>query len=598
MSGMSRVPRRKPVATRIERPALLPVLLLVLLAIAVYAPVAGHQLVHWDDDKYILENPHVLSGLTGDGLTWAFTAFHEGTWQPLTWLSYMADVTLFGPGPRGFHLVNLLLHALAGALLYLLIRGWMAVWPAFFVAALFVVHPLNVEPVAWVASRKDLLAAIFWFAALLAYARHRERPAPGTMAAVAAFFVLGLMSKPVVMTLPFVLVLLDLAPPWGSPARPGALREKLPLFALSIASLVVTYLAQRQVGAVSSLDSVGPGQRVANAAVSVWAYLRDAVLPLRLAAFYPRVEIGWGVALAAIAGLVAVTAMLIRLRRRWPFLLFGWLWFGIVLLPMSGLVQIGSHARADRFTYLPMVGIFLAVVGPIWAWATGARGPGVTPARNLVSSRLRLAAGAGCVALVAFAWLAHRQVRVWRDDFTLFDHALRVTRANYLAHTKLGAALALSGRKEEALAHFTEVLRISPGYLDGLYNYATALSALGRRAESIEAFERGLALSPGDPRLTTGLARTWNNRGVDEGNAGRLSEAIHCFEEAVRLNPTDGGCADEPGAGEGRVARLRSTRFRRRALTGRFLQVRPGFRPRPRDTGRVPVSYSFTISYI
>ncbi len=540
MSGMSRVPRRKPVATRIERPALLPVLLLVLLAIAVYAPVAGHQLVHWDDDKYILENPHVLSGLTGDGLTWAFTAFHEGTWQPLTWLSYMADVTLFGPGPRGFHLVNLLLHALAGALLYLLIRGWMAVWPAFFVAALFVVHPLNVEPVAWVASRKDLLAAIFWFAALLAYARHRERPAPGTMAAVAAFFVLGLMSKPVVMTLPFVLVLLDLAPPWGSPARPGALREKLPLFALSIASLVVTYLAQRQVGAVSSLDSVGPGQRVANAAVSVWAYLRDAVLPLRLAAFYPRVEIGWGVALAAIAGLVAVTAMLIRLRRRWPFLLFGWLWFGIVLLPMSGLVQIGSHARADRFTYLPMVGIFLAVVGPIWAWATGARGPGVTPARNLVSSRLRLAAGAGCVALVAFAWLAHRQVRVWRDDFTLFDHALRVTRANYLAHTKLGAALALSGRKEEALAHFTEVLRISPGYLDGLYNYATALSALGRRAESIEAFERGLALSPGDPRLTTGLARTWNNRGVDEGNAGRLSEAIHCFEEAVRLNPTDG----------------------------------------------------------
>ena len=540
MSGMSRVPRRKPVATRIERPALLPVLLLVLLAIAVYAPVAGHQLVHWDDDKYILENPHVLSGLTGDGLTWAFTAFHEGTWQPLTWLSYMADVTLFGPGPRGFHLVNLLLHALAGALLYLLIRGWMAVWPAFFVAALFVVHPLNVEPVAWVASRKDLLAAIFWFAALLAYARHRERPAPGTMAAVAAFFVLGLMSKPVVMTLPFVLVLLDLAPPWGSPARPGALREKLPLFALSIASLVVTYLAQRQVGAVSSLDSVGPGQRVANAAVSVWAYLRDAVLPLRLAAFYPRVEIGWGVALAAIAGLVAVTAMLIRLRRRWPFLLFGWLWFGIVLLPMSGLVQIGSHARADRFTYLPMVGIFLAVVGPIWAWATGARGPGVTPARNLVSSRLRLAAGAGCVALVAFAWLAHRQVRVWRDDFTLFDHALRVTRANYLAHTKLGAALALSGRKEEALAHFTEVLRISPGYLDGLYNYATALSALGRRAESIEAFERVLALIPGYPRLTTGLARTWNNRGVDEGNAGRLSEAIHCFEEAVRLNPTDG----------------------------------------------------------
>lgn len=521
---MPRVPRRKPVATRVERSPLLPLLLLALLAIAVYAPVAGHQLVHWDDDKYILENPHVLSGLSPGGIAWAFTSFHEGTWQPLTWLSYMTDVTLYGTGPRGFHLVNLVLHLLAGALLYLLIRGWMAAWPAFFVAALFVVHPLNVEPVAWVASRKDLLAAVFWFAALLAYARHRARPAPGTMAAVAGFFVLGLLSKPVVMTLPFVLLLIDLAPPWGQRAtgpRRHLVREKLPLFALSIVSLVVTYLAQRQVGAVSSLDSVGPAQRVANAAISVWAYLRDAVLPLRLAAFYPRVEIGWGTAVAAIAGLAAVTVLVVRARRRWPWLLFGWLWFGIVLLPMSGLVQIGSHARADRFTYLPMVGIFLAVVGAAMA-------------------RPRLALGLGCVALVAFSLLAHRQARVWRDDFTLFGHALRVTRANYLAHTKLGAALALSGRKEEALAHFTEVLRISPGYLDGLYNYATVLSGLGRRAESIEAFEHGLALKPGDPRLTVGLARTWNNRGVDEGSAGRIAEAIRCFEEAVRLNPTDG----------------------------------------------------------
>jgi len=549
--------RRAP-ASAGRRPWL-PLALLAVLVVAVYAPVAQHQLVHWDDDKYILENPMVLSGLTGHGIAWAFTAFHEGTWQPLTWLSYMTDVTLFGPGPRGFHLVNLLLHFVATVLLFLLVRRWMAAgvnttpaarpqgsapgataptastppvpptWPAFVVAALFAVHPLNVEPVAWVASRKDLLAALFSFAALLAYARHRERPTAQTMSAVAGLFVLGLLSKPVVMTLPLVLLLLDLAPPWGTPAR-AALREKLPLFVLSIASLVVTYLAQRQVGAVSSLESVPLGQRVAIAAVSVWAYLRDAILPLRLAAFYPRVEIAWGVAAAALAGLVAVTVLVFRLRRRWPFLFFGWLWFGIVLLPMSGLVQIGSHARADRFAYLPMVGVFVAVVGAVIAWCgSGAR----------AAARSRGALVFGGAVLLAFTLLAHRQVRVWRDDFTLFRHALRVTRANYLAHTKLGAALAQSGRKEEALAHFTEVLRISPGYLDGIYNYATVLSALGRRADSIAEFERGLALKPGDPRLTTGLARTWNNRGVDEATAGRLQEAIHCFEQAARIDPTD-----------------------------------------------------------
>lgn len=561
---MSRAARSGKIAAAAGRPPWLPLALLALLAVAVYAPVASHQLVHWDDDKYILENPMVLSGLSGEGIAWALTAFHEGTWQPLTWLSYMTDVTLFGPGARGFHLVNLLLHLGATVLLFLVVRRWMAVgaaaptWPPFFVAALFAVHPLNVEPVAWVASRKDLLAALFWFAALLAYARHRERPTARTMAVVAGFFLLGLLSKPVVMTLPFILLLLDLAPPWGSAVRP-ALREKLPLFALSAASLVVTYLAQRQVGAVSSLESVPLGQRVAIAAVSAWAYLRDAILPLRLAAFYPRVEIAWGVAAAALAGLIAVTFLLFRLRRRWPSLLFGWLWFGIVLLPMSGLVQIGSHMRADRFAYLPLVGIFVAVVGAVIAWC----GPGARAA-----ARFRGALVFGCAALLAFALLAHRQVRVWRDDFTLFQHALRVTRANYLAHTKLGAALAQSGRKEEALVHFAEVLRISPNYLDGIYNYATVLSALGRRADSIAEFERGLSLKPGDPRLTTGLARTWNNRGVDEATAGRLQEAIHSFEQAVRLRPDDADARTNLARAQAALSTAGS-----------------GTRPTPNDTG-------------
>jgi tetratricopeptide (TPR) repeat protein len=554
-------PRHPTPAPRAAPPRslVLPLASLALLVAAVYFPAVDHGFVHWDDEIYVFENPHVLTGLTPGNIAWAFTRMHESTWQPVTWLSYMVDATLFGTGPRGFHTVNLVLHALAAMLLFVtLLRlteersrarrsvpgnagtasagagasgggaGERAaesrVAPCLLAAALFAVHPLNVEPVAWVASRKDLLAAIFWFLTILAYARWVERPSAGRTWAVVALFACGLMSKPVLMTLPVILLLLDFWPLRRTDPWRRRILEKIPLFALSAASLLLTFIAQKAGGAIGPLDEIPIGERLSNALLSYVLYLRDAVWPTRLAAFYPREPIPIAAALGAGALLAGVTLFVVRLRSRRPHLLTGWLWYAIALLPMSGLVQFGSHARADRFTYLPLVGLYFAV-----SWSV----------RRLFDHRTaRAAVVAAAIAVVLLlAGLAHRQARFWRDDATLFGHALAVTKDNYLAHTKLGAALAYAKRPEEAYAHFVEVVRLRPRNLDGWFNLGAGLDALGRRAESIEAYEKGLSLSPGDDRLRRGLARSWNNRGVDAATAGQMDEARRCFEEALRADP-------------------------------------------------------------
>lgn len=548
----------EPSSSSSRRPAprstLLCAAILLALVAGVYFPVVNHTFLNWDDDLYVFENPHVLTGLAAENVAWAF-GLRSATWQPLTWLSYMTDATLFGKGPRGFHTVNALLHALASVLLFLALRRLLEarVRPAardrdpgpagnrattasggsrergtptaaacLLVAALFAVHPLNVEPVAWVAGRKDLLAALFWFATLFLYARHVGHPTGGRLLGALAAFACGLMSKPIVMALPVVLLVLDSWPLRRRETWRRRLVEKLPFFTLSAASLVLTFLAQREAGAVVSLEKNPPGERLANALLSYVLYLRDAVWPLRLVAFYPRVPVALAAALACGAFLAVVTLLVFRQRRRRPHLLAGWLWFAAALVPMSGLVQIGSHARADRFTYVPLIGIFLAVV-----WSLR---------RHLDRATVRVAAA---VVLLLLAGIAHRQARLWRDDLTLFGHALRVSRENYLAHMKVGVALADRGRTDEALAHFQQVVSLRPGYLDGWYNLATVLNARGERVRAIEAYGKALSLAPGDPLLRQGLARAWNNRGADAGKAGRFEEALRCFEEALRIDPND-----------------------------------------------------------
>jgi protein O-mannosyl-transferase len=501
-----------------------PVLVLALLVLAVYAQTLGHAFVHWDDGEYVFENPAVKGGLSLAAVKWALTAFHAGTWMPITWLSYLADVSIHGLRPVGFHATNVLLHLLNVILLYLLLRRLTkAAGLCFWAAALYAVHPLNAEAVAWVADRKDLLAAPFLWLSIGAYLRWVERPGPGRYLGILLLYALALMCKPVVMTFPVLLLLLDIWPLRRPPDWGRRLWEKLPFFGLSVASLAVTYAAQRQAGAVSSFAEIPLSLRLANALTSCARYLGDVVWPLRLAAFYPfmRPQAGWIAVAVLVLGVATWLAW--RARRRQPALLTGWLWYLVALVPSIGLVQIGSHARADRFLYIPLVGVVLAAV-----WGVHAAVP---PARR------RALAVAGSVVLLGLAALGFRQAAFWKNDETLFGRALAVTRGNYLAHNKLGTALGERGRLEEAHGHFVEALAIQPTYLDALYNLGAVADRLGRSEEAISAYRRALDINPHEERARRGLAAAWNNLGSTEAEHGNPQQAVAHFEEALQIDP-------------------------------------------------------------
>lgn len=526
--------------------------LLVVLVVGVYLQTLGHGWVHWDDDDYVFANPPVLAGLSAGSVRWALTAFHAGTWQPVTWVSYLVDVSFYGPRPGGYHLTSLLLHLTNAILLLLWLRRMTgSAGRSALVAAVFAAHPVNVEAVAWIAGRKDLLAAMFAFLSLLAYARYVRRPSVGRAWPVLGAFVLGLASKPVVMALPALLLLLDVwplrrvvYPPGRSPSAPAPRRrvllEKLPLLVLSIVSLAITLLAQRQAGAVSSLGEITAGMRIANAIVSYAAYLGSLFAPVRLACFYPYLRVPLWQVLGSLVLLAGITTLAVRLRHRCPAVLLGWIWYLVALLPSIGLVQIGSHARADRFLYLPMIGIAIAAIWGIETAVTGRaardqakRPAGARPAA--VPGRALL--GATGVVLLALAILGFRQTSFWRDDASLFGHATQVTRENYLAENKLGAALSLHGRWEEARGHFAASVRMNPGFADALVNLGAAEERLGRPDEAIRAFRRALTLAPDAAAARRGLAATLNNLGSKAAEGGRFDEAIELFDKALRVLP-------------------------------------------------------------
>jgi tetratricopeptide (TPR) repeat protein len=504
-------------------------LLLGALA-AAYAGVLQLGYLNYDDDQYVTANTVVRGGLTWAGARWAFATFHSFNWHPLTWLSLMLDTSLLGlePGPR--HAMNLALHA-ANALLLAaaLERLTGARGRSVAVAALFALHPVNVEPVAWLSARKDLLAALCFLLGLLAYARYAERRSAGSAAACLAAFCAGLLCKPVLVTFPFVLLLLD-AWPLGRldvpPGRRGAaalrlVAEKLPLFVLAAAASVVFFEAQRRGGAVVALEAIPLAPRVANAAVAYVGYLAALAWPAGLAVHYPfrdlLAEPGGAARVAACAAvLAAVSVGAVRARRARPYLLVGWLWYLGMLVPMIGIVQLGAQASADRYLYLPAIGVFVAAV---WGAAElAARAP-----------RLRLAAALAPVAV--FAVLTARQVPVWRDSETLFSHALAVTRENGRAHLQLGGALLDRGDADAAYPHLVEALRIEPGSLHARNNLATARAKRGELGAAIEEYRALLRLRPDWPTLH-------NNLGVALGDAGLYEEAVAAFREALRLDPS------------------------------------------------------------
>ena len=542
---------------------------LAVATLAVYARVAGFDFVAYDDRSYILETPQVRAGLSWPGVLWALSAFHLANWHPLTWMSHMLDVTLFGLAPGGHHVMNLLLHTATTCLL-LLFLVWTTgrPWPSAFAAGLFALHPLHVESVAWVAERKDVLSAFLGMATLIAYAHYVRAPSTRRYVAALVLFALGLAAKPMLVTLPFALLLLDYWPlgrlgasesgtsrqPQPQPplARtdagesdprafftrlPALASEKTPFFVLSALVCVLTVRAQAAVGAVASAERLPLGARLANAVVSYVRYLLMMVWPSGLAAFYPQPASrpAWEVLLAAaaVAGLTAGALLAARAR---PYLTVGWLWYLGTLVPVIGLVQVGLQAMADRYTYIPSIGIFVALA---WGLSDLAARAGI-PARALRT--------AGVLVLAACAAMTWRQAGVWRNTETLFTHALEVTADNPLALNVLGNEAAAQGRLDEAISRFTKALAITPSAATE-ENLGLALAMKGRFGESIDHYSEALRLDPGKAPIHAKLAEVLDHE-------GRTDEAIVQYEEALRIDPLQPTTQNNLGAclaGKGRL---------------------------------------------
>ena len=512
-------------------------LLLVVITLGVYNQVNHHPFVNYDDDRYVTENPHVRAGLTWQTFTWALTATEQANWHPLTWMSHALDCQLFRLNPAGHHLTNLLLHALNVVLLFLLlVWGTGRTGPALFVAALFALHPINVESVAWVAERKNMLSTLFFLLALGAYGWYTLKPDWRRYLAVTTMFVLGLMSKPMVITLPCVLLLLDYWPlnrivGWSAPGsvlriKPAAFSrlvlEKIPLLALSAASAVLTMQAQQRGGAMRSTVQFPLGVRIENAIVAYAMYLWKMVWPARLAPLYPHPGDSLGTWQVGVSSLVlcVITAACWRFRAK-GYPLAGWFWFLGMLVPVIGLIQVGDQAMADRYAYLPLIGVFAIL----------AFGLADLRAQGRVATAVPLIFAA-CV-LVALAAVTYRQIDYWSSNYDLWSHTLAVTDKNFIAQDNLGGALVLLDRAEEAYPHFQLAVEINPRDPMSHTNLGVYLQEHGRLQEAVEQYETTIRLTS-DAGL---LANTYANLGSAYRDLGQDGKAVESYDDAVRLNP-------------------------------------------------------------
>lgn len=520
-----------------SRNALIIALALAVAITALFLPVKDHGFVKYDDGLYVFNNSHVMNGISRENISWAFTTTHASNWHPLTWLSHMADVELFGLNPGAHHLVNVAFHALNSLLLFLVLRGMTgALWRSALAAALFAVHPLHVESVAWIAERKDVLSAFFWIATMAAYLWYARKPGGRRYLVVLSAYSLGLLAKPMLVTLPFVLLLLDYWPlgrVTAPPPAPGASKgrrnlspssrlflEKVPLLALAGAASVVTYRIQKITGAVNLEESRYVTDRVFNALVSYVRYLSKTVWPGGLSVFYPYSLSPpdlWKVS-AALALLLAVSLLAAVWMRRYGFVAVGWFWYLGTLVPVIGLVKVGAHSMSDRYTYIPLIGIFIALS---WGLALLA---GKSPHLK------RAAVAASSAVLVLLAIRTHFQVRYWESSLTLFGRALEVTSGNWLAHTKVGNELFFEGRSEEALRHYREALKIDPFYVEANNNIGLILARKGDPEGAARHFTTAMQSRPDDAVIRYNLANALYDQGEVRG-------AIRQYREVLRLAP-------------------------------------------------------------
>lgn len=494
---------------------------LAVMTLATFWQVSDYDFINFDDDEYVTENTHVKAGLTGSSIVWAFTKFHSNNWHPVTWLSHILDCQLFGLNPGMHHLSNVLIHTANSVLLFLLLR-WMtgSLWASAFVAALFAVHPLRAESVAWVSERKDVLGAFFWMLTLLMYVSYTKKPGIARFALILLVFVLGLMAKPMLVTLPFVLLLMDYWPLRRFSKKTASLFwEKIPLFALAAASSIVTVFAQKSGGLVRSLETYPLDVRIANALVSYIKYIGLTILPRGLAFHYPYPESVpvWQTA-GAVLILTGVSVFVIRKRETFPFFLVGWLWYLGTLVPVIGLVQVATQALADRYTYIPSVGFCMMI-----AWGI----PLLVKEGRVF--RIITAALAG-IAILGFMTCTWFQLRHWKNSITLFTHTLNVTENNYLAHNSLGAALEKRGSINEAIRHFREALAIKPDGVQAHYNMGVVLEKQGKIGEAIRHLSEALRFKPD-------FANAHYNLGIALKRQGNLKDAIGHFYQAVEIKP-------------------------------------------------------------
>ncbi len=544
-------------------------LLLIYLFLTAATLIAFRQLnqcdfINYDDPLYVTENIHIRHGITTEAIRWAFTTGCAANWHPVTWISHMLDVQLFGLKPRWHHLTNLLFHIANTLLLFFVFhRMTKAPWKSAFVAALFALHPLHVESVAWVAERKDVLSTFFWMLTMCAYVHYVGRPRLKSYLAVFTCLALGLMAKPMLVTLPFVLLLLDFWPlrrfeqktsdKYQRALIRSLLIEKIPLFALAALSSIATFIAQKKGGAVVSLEGIAPGVRIANAFVSYIIYIGKTIWPDNLAVFYPHPGLWpfWQV-LGAVLSLIAVTAIVIRWAKRFPYLAMGWLWFAGTLVPVIGIVQVGRQAMADRYTYVPLIGLFV-----IAAW-------GIPELLKNWRYRKEALLGAQAIILPCLLIVTSTQTGYWRNSIELYDHALKVTSNNDTIYNNRGEAYCGLGNLRRAIPDFDKAVEINPHYAEAYFNRGITYGKLGNQRQAIEDFERaneacserkepyyirGFAYSElGDFReaienydraieINSVNAEAYNGRGDAYGKLGDFRRAISDYDRAIGINP-------------------------------------------------------------
>jgi len=562
-----------------DRKFLLPLLIclsLAILTIIAFSPLKDSGFIVYDDSQYVTKNVYVQSGLNADSIRQAFSsdlAKFSGHWHPLTWLSLMLDHSLFGLNPTGYHLVNLLFHVLNTILLFLVLRHMTrALWPSAFVAALFAIHPLHVESVAWVVERKDVLSTFFWMLTMGAYSYYVQQKTVQRYAFVLLFFVLGLMSKPMLVTLPFVLLLLDFWPlqrfteARPAPRIPAAeikpevsgkkkknrkkdaekaaasvkpaevttpavpefkwsliyplLLEKVPLFVLAVLSSIVTYIAAHSSGTAASLDVLTPFVRIGNALVSYVVYIGKMIVPVNLAVLYPHPGnvILWQV-IGAVIILITATSFVIWKAKKLPYLATGWFWYLGTLLPVIGIVQVGIQSMADRYTYVSLIGLFIMA-----AW-------GIPELLKNWKHRQEILAALSVLSILVFSIITWNQAGYWKNSITLFDHVLNVTRNNWLISNNRGLAYKNLGDYNQAIKDFDEAIRIRPEYAEAYYNRGLAYKALGNAGQAIADYSRAISIKPD-------MAEAYNNRGNAYGESGDCNLALMDFNAALEINPS------------------------------------------------------------